>query len=101
MTSPTNSFKEDLLKLAGLSETESKILEFKNLFETLPENLNDLEKKLKESISTFEDKKQTLEQVERNYRRIESELTDSREKMKEREAKLYELKTTKEYQATT
>lgn len=100
MSSP-DTLKEDLLKLAGLSETETKIIECKTKLESLPANLKEMEIKFEEISKTFNDKKKNLEDLERTYRQLEAELNDSREKIKTKEAKLYELKTTKEFQAST
>ncbi len=101
MPSPFESLKEDLLKLAGLSETETKIFEYQSLLESLPANIKEMEQKLIASNESLNLKKQNLEELERKYRQLEAELNDSREKAKAKEAKLYELKTTKEFQAST
>ena len=60
-----------------------------------------MEQKLIVSNELLNQKKQNLEELERKYRQLEAELNDSREKAKAKEAKLYELKTTKEFQAST
>jgi len=91
MSSPLESLKEDLLKLAGLSETETKIFEYQNLLESLPANIKEMEQKLIVSNELLNQKKQNLEELERKYRQLEAELNDSREKAKAKEARVVSI----------
>jgi len=101
MTTPNPAeLKSHLLKLAGLAELESSLLKIKRQLEEIPQNLKELEDKYKERETQFEEKKTRLAQLEQEYRQKEAELTDSKEKIKTRETRLFEIKTTKEYQAT-
>jgi uncharacterized protein len=98
-TSNEATLKEGLIKLAGLAEVESRIFKIQRQLEDIPQNLRELEEKLAQSESLFQEKKQKFEELERTCRQKETEMSDSREKSKIREARLYEIKTTKEYQA--
>lgn len=99
IASDTN-LKESLVKLAGLSDVESKVYSLKRQLEEIPAQLQAMEDRLAQLQISFEEKKKLSEENEKNSRRIENELNDSREQIKKKEARLYEIKTTKEYQAT-
>lgn len=91
--------QDNLLKLSGLTEIETRIYRFQSLLQELPQNLKEMEEKLVALSQSFSEKKKQLDTLEFEARRLESDLIDAREKIKERESKTYELKTTKEFQA--
>lgn len=95
------SLKEELLKLAGLAELESKILNAMRLLENVPEDLKEKEKKLKRNEESLEEKKKQCLSLEKGLSLLTTELNESKERTKSRETRLYEIKTAKEYQAAT
>jgi predicted nucleic acid-binding Zn-ribbon protein len=99
MTPSELTIKEGLLKLAGLAEVEAKIFEIQARLQEIPQNLKAMEEKLAQAKAAFEEKKGAFEALEKSHLQKEGELADTREKTKTREARLFEIKTTKEYQA--
>jgi|GEM_PF-3219657 len=100
MTTPSElTIKEGLLKLAGLAEVEARIFLIQSQLKEIPQNLQAMEQKLQEARTAFDVKKEAFETLQKNQRQKETEIADAREKTKQREARLFEIKTTKEYQA--
>ncbi len=93
------SLQEHLLKLAALSEIESKIFKAKSELEKLQSHLRGLENQLQETLKNLDQKKKLSETQHENQQNIVRNLEESKEHTKQREARLYGIKTTKEYQA--
>lgn len=95
----TPPLKEGLQKLANLSGLEEEIRKIKNSLDDIPANLKELGVKLQSLLKTSEEKKKLFHQLSEELSQTEKDLAESKELLKSREAKLYEIKTTKEYQA--
>ena len=91
--------KDHLLKLASLSEIESKIFKAKSQLETLQSHLRGLEEQLQQTQVSLAQKTKLSETHHQNQQNIIRFLEESKEHTKQRETRLYEIKTTKEYQA--
>lgn len=98
MTNPT-PLKEGLQQLANLAGIEIEIGRIQESLDSIPFNLKELGAKLNLSLKTLEEKKQALEKTQAEAQETEKGLEESKELLKVRETKLYEIKTTKEYQA--
>ncbi len=98
MTTPL-SLKEGLQKLANLANIEQEIQKIKTSLDEIPLNLKEMGNKLAQLSKDFEEKKKILELSETEAQQIDKDLAESKELLKNRETKLYEIKTTKEYQA--
>jgi len=100
MTNPNAAtLRDNLLRLAELAGLETTLFRIKYQLEEIPKNLKEMENKLASLQGQFEEKKNKIQTFEQEYRQKELELAESREKTKTREARLFEIKTTKEYQA--
>jgi len=93
------NLKENLLRLGELASMEASLFSIKHQLEEIPQNLKEMESRLTSLQSQLQEKTNKVQTFEQEYRQKEFELTDSKEKTKAREARLFEIKTTKEYQA--
>ena len=91
--------REQIIKLYQLSQFDSGLHEFEVELKTIPEHISEIEADLNAVQSRYDQEKGRLEAAEKAYRAKEQELEDSRLWIKESEAKLFRIKTQKEYQA--
>ncbi len=98
MTEPS-SLKDALHQLANLAGIEEEIRKIKKSLDDIPFNLKELSEKFVLSSKSFEEKKVELAKIQEDVLQMDKEVAESKELLKSRETKLYEIKTTKEYQA--
>jgi len=91
--------REQIIKLYQLSQFDHGLHEFVVELKDIPEQIAAIERDLNVTISRFDTEKGRLETAEKTYRDKETDLEASRSWIKESEAKLYRIKTQKEYQA--
>lgn len=85
--------------LKDLQSIDLAIYRITTDIDELPQQIADLEREYGEVKGLFESLTKELSAVESARRREESDLAASTEEMRQREAKLYAIKTNKEYQA--
>ncbi len=95
------SLRESLLKLAGFSDLETKIFRLKDLLESPPLDLAQKIQQLKTIEKNFQDKRQNLESIESKNNELGRLFQEDQEKITTKEARIFEIKTTKEYQAAS
>lgn len=95
----TTYFHEQLSLLCNLQEIDLNLHKFQQMIEQFPERLKEVESAYLAIKGQLEAVKMELADVEKAKRTDESELEASVEHLREREAKLYAIKTNKEYQA--
>lgn len=91
--------REQIIKLYQLSQFDFGLHEFEVELREIPEKIAEIEQDLNAIQSRFDTEQGRLEALQKAYRDKETELEDSRRWIKESEAKLYRIKTQKEYQA--
>ncbi len=91
--------KNELAKLFQLAQIDNEIDAFLEDRNDLPLIIEDLENKLKNLQSGVENKKQELKALETEISQKESTFTEQRDFITEREVKVKDIKTIKEYQA--
>ncbi|OGP12509.1 MAG: hypothetical protein A3I75_01140 [Deltaproteobacteria bacterium RIFCSPLOWO2_02_FULL_50_16] len=91
--------KEDIKKLYDLSLIDIVIQEKQEILEQIPKRLKSIEAEWSLAQENWEAKKVLLDTAEKERREKETSLQDNEERIKQRESRLYEIKTNKEYQA--
>lgn len=92
-------FNAQLALLKELQEIDLRLHEINIKLESLPERIAAHEVAYEQVKTDMEAAKHELAEAEKNKRHEELELASTAEHAKQREAKLYAIKTTKEYQA--
>ncbi|MBF0491725.1 MAG: hypothetical protein HQM15_02990 [Deltaproteobacteria bacterium] len=101
MSDNTLSLRESLLKLAGFSDLESRIFQLKDLIESPPDELTQKTQLLGTLQKKFEQKKQNFQELESKNNELGRLFQEDQEKIKIKETRIFEIKTTKEYQAAS
>ena len=91
--------KDQIKKLYRLSQFSTQISELKTELDQVPEKLGELDQEEAEFRREFDAQASQLEELKKSCRSKETEIADAVESVKVREAKLYMIKTNKEYQA--
>ncbi len=87
------------MMLLRLQEMDDELSSLERAKVELPKRIEALEEKLKEASQRLDDGKAALEQLKKKKRHSELELQDAEAGLKELQAKMYEVKTNKEYDA--
>lgn len=95
----TAAFEEQLALITKLQEIDLNLHNLQENLDAIPEKLREVEIAYLEARTQFDAVKLELEEVEKAKRNDELELASSIERLRIREAKLYAIKTNKEYQA--
>jgi len=94
-----NDFHEQLSLLCNLQEIDLNLHKFQGLLDQFPERLREVESAYLALKGEIEATKAELADIEKTKRTDEAELEASVDHLRKREAKLYAIKTNKEYQA--
>lgn len=94
-----NGFQAQLSLLKELQEIDLRLNEITNKLETLPERIAAVESAYHRVREELDAAKTEFAEAEKTRRHEEMELAAAVDHAKQREAKLYAIKTTKEYQA--
>lgn len=92
-------FQEQLSLILELQEIDLRLHRFRSALDALPHQMKEAEEAYLSAKVELEGAEAELASVERERRDDESELAASVEHLRAREAKLYAIKTNKEYQA--
>ena len=95
----SDNFQEQLGILRQLQEIDLNLHKCKVVLDGLPQRLQATESALAEVTEALEGAKAEMAELEHTRRTDEADLEASVEHLREREAKLYAIKTNKEYQA--
>lgn len=95
----TASFQEQLALICDLQKIDLNLHNFKLVLETLPGKLGEVEAAHAAIKGALDAAKSELAEVEKARRTDEGELAAAVDHLRNREAKLYAIKTNKEYQA--
>lgn len=90
---------EQLQKIAQLNLVDRALIEIQEKKEAIPVTQQALESDWGAFKQKLDEKKMVLAEIEKNKRSRELDLQSSQESVKQKEARLYEIKTNKEYQA--
>ncbi len=91
--------QEQLQYLETLQKVEKELEELLQKRQDLPEELKHFENQLEEGKTRLEEKQEALATLEKNHRMKELELETEVERIQKFEAKLFQIKTNKEYHA--
>ena len=91
--------KEDFLNLFDLQKIDNEIDELYRIREAYPERISKLEKELAEAEQSLEEEKERVAELEKNARHFEREMQRATDELEKHRARLYEVKTNKEYDA--
>jgi len=91
--------RENLEKLVVLQSIDLKIQEMEREKRRIPQFIASLEEELKKQEEGFRAEKSALEKLQKERRQKEKDLEEEIERVKKAEARIYEIKTNKEYQA--
>ena len=91
--------REELKRLLQLQEMDDELSSLERAKVELPRWIEALEEKMRAAGQRLDDRKVDLEELKRQKRHWERELRDVEEGLKELQAKVYEVKTNKEYDA--
>lgn len=95
----TTDFQSQLAFLKELQEIDLRLSEISSKIEALPEKISAVESAYLEVKTEHENSKNELDEAEKARRKEEMELTSTAENLRQRESRLYAIKTNKEYQA--
>ena len=91
--------KETLAHLLELQEVDNALDELRRARETYPKRIDELRKELEEERTSLEELKGKLQELERQKRHYERELKRAQDELEKHKARLYEVKTNREYDA--
>ncbi len=91
--------EQELSTIYEAQKIELKIIENESKLMLAPQTLNEMDSELHALKSKTDKEKEIIEELEKERRKKEKELEVDKDKIKKLEAKLYEVKTNKEYQA--
>lgn len=91
--------KEDLLRLLELQGIDSQIDALNKSKDEYPARIEALQEELSDTQAHIQLKKDQLEELEKRRRHHERELAHAEEELEKHRARLYEVKTNKEYDA--
>lgn len=95
----TNAFQEQLPLLRELQEIDLNLHRYKLELDALPVRIKDVEDAYLAVKNELDATQRELDELESAHKNDETELAASSERLRDREAKLYAIKTNKEYQA--
>ena len=96
----TESFQENLKLLRKLQEIDLNLHNCRIAIEKLPEKIADVRGERDVALAELDAAKAELAELEASKKEDEANLAESSEKLQAREARLFAIKTNKEYQAT-
>ncbi|MCS7281469.1 MAG: C4-type zinc ribbon domain-containing protein [Desulfobacterota bacterium] len=91
--------ENELKILYEIQKTDLKIMETERKLALGPKKIEELDFELRQLKEKIDKEKIIIDELEKERRRKERELDEEREKIKKKEARLFEVKTNKEYQA--
>jgi len=91
--------EQELKTIYEVQLIETKIMESEKKRVLAPKKIEDMNKELEELRARAEKEKAVIDELEKERRKKEKELDSEKDKIKKIEAKLYDVKTNKEYQA--
>lgn len=91
--------KQSLLKLLELQKFDNELDQLEKHKVEWPGKITALRQELESSKAVFEEKRQRVKELEKNNRIFQIELDRANEELKKHQARLYEVKTNKEYDA--
>ena len=91
--------ENELHMIYEVQKLDTKIIEKEKRMQAAPKIMEGLEREIAELRSKTVKEKEIIDELEKERRNKEKELDDNKERIKKLEAKLYEVKTNKEYQA--
>ncbi len=92
-------YQEQLAVLCELQSIDSTLHKFRRVIEQFPEQIKEIEEAYNQAKAEFEAVDSELTSIESQKKRDEQDVAESVDKLREREARLYAIKTNKEYQA--
>lgn len=95
----TTDFQSQLAFLKELQEIDLRLNEITSKIEALPERISAVEAAYVEVKTEHENSKNEMDEAEKARRKEELELSITADNLKQRESRLYAIKTNKEYQA--
>jgi predicted nucleic acid-binding Zn-ribbon protein len=90
---------EQLKTLYQIQKLDTKIIGNERKRASAPERIQEMEREMAEASDKALKEEEIIDELDRERRRKEKELEVEKEKIKKAQAKLYEVKTNKEYQA--
>jgi len=91
--------KETLAHLLELQEVDTSLDELRKAREVYPKRIQELRKELEEERTSLEEMKGRLQDLEKQKRHYERELRRAQDELEKHKARLYEVKTNREYDA--
>jgi len=91
--------EQELSTIYEAQKIDLKIIEQERILLSTPEKIKVMDDELANTRLKIEKEKEIIEELEKERRKKEKELEADKDKIKKLEAKLYEVKTNKEYQA--
>ena len=91
--------KETLVHLLELQEVDSALDELREAREIYPKRIEELRRDLEEEKASLEEIKGRLQDLERQKRHYEREMRRAQDELERHRARLYEVKTNREYDA--
>ena len=91
--------KGDFLNLFDLQKIDNEIDELYRIREAYPLRIDKLDKELTEAKLSLEEEKNRVTELEKNARHFEREMQRAADELEKHRARLYEVKTNKEYDA--
>jgi predicted nucleic acid-binding Zn-ribbon protein len=91
--------EQELRTLFEAQQVDSQIAQWERKMISAPNRLDELDKEMEEMRERIAREKELIDELEKERRRKEKELEAEKDKVKKLEARLYEVKTNKEYQA--
>jgi predicted nucleic acid-binding Zn-ribbon protein len=95
----TTDFQSQLALLKELQEIDLRLSEITSKIEALPERISAVETAYNDVKTEHENSRRELDEAEKARRKEELELANTTENLRQRESRLYAIKTNKEYQA--
>ena len=91
--------EQELNTIYEAQKIDLKILEKERVLLSTPNMIKNMDSELESARTKIQKEKEVIEELEKERRKKEKELEVEKDKIKKLEAKLYEVKTNKEYQA--
>lgn len=91
--------REKMERLVALQTVDLKIQEMERVKEEIPQRLASLEEEFKKEEEKLKAERTGLEKLQKDRRQKEKELEEEIDRVKKAEARVFEIKTNKEYQA--
>jgi predicted nucleic acid-binding Zn-ribbon protein len=91
--------EQELSTIYEAQKIDLRIIEKERVLLSTPKIIKGMDDELKATRMKVEKEKEIIEELEKERKKKEKELETDKDKIKKLEAKLYEVKTNKEYQA--